>query len=310
MSAPRTPNDTLLVAGYGSLLSGYGLLAIRRGGGSELVARDAFPLALRNARRGLAKPSSHGEYLAMDIEPIDRNAPIAGRMEARSGPGEIGALGLEFDRRWAERIARREEYDPGRFVQLIGIADRAGQPLGEFLLAIARGTRFDLLEYRRALFAMLGYSSPGYIFHPLPLDDGRVAIIAIGSGFDGSGDPNLRSRRHEAGMDRLLGLPEALALGSLPIDREGQLGYFAECMLAAIHGIEVDDLAGTLDGDVECRRALAKWVDAAAAEERARFLKATSLDPARYAQRFGAAGGASLIARLTDPSPGQGHRSR
>ena len=32
-------NDTLLVIGYGSLLSGYGLLAERRGGGSKLVAR-------------------------------------------------------------------------------------------------------------------------------------------------------------------------------------------------------------------------------------------------------------------------------
>ena len=55
-------NDTLLVIGYGSLLSGYGMLAERRGGKSRLIACDAFPVRLLNARRGLAKPSSHGHY--------------------------------------------------------------------------------------------------------------------------------------------------------------------------------------------------------------------------------------------------------
>jgi len=72
-------NRTLLVVGYGSLLSGYGMLAERRGGGSKLVARDAFPVSLRNARRGLAKPSSHGNYLAMDLEPTRPNQPITAR---------------------------------------------------------------------------------------------------------------------------------------------------------------------------------------------------------------------------------------
>ena len=72
-------NDTLLVIGYGSLLSGYGLLAERRGGGSKLIARDAFAVRLENARRGLAKPSSHGHYLAMDLEPVRRGEPILAR---------------------------------------------------------------------------------------------------------------------------------------------------------------------------------------------------------------------------------------
>ena len=66
-------NREILVVGYGSLLSGYGLLAERRGGESRLVVRDAHPVVIDNARRGLAKPSSHGKYLAMDIEPVERS---------------------------------------------------------------------------------------------------------------------------------------------------------------------------------------------------------------------------------------------
>src|SRR5205823_289164 len=36
-------NRELLIVGYGSLLSGYGLLALRREGKSRLVASEAFP---------------------------------------------------------------------------------------------------------------------------------------------------------------------------------------------------------------------------------------------------------------------------
>ena len=112
-SAPRSelilPNREIFVVGYGSLLSGYGLLAERRGGASRLVARDVHPVAIHNARRGLAKPSSHGNYLAMDIEPVDRHVPISASIAA--GDAGIGGLLLTFDRECAPLIARREEYD-------------------------------------------------------------------------------------------------------------------------------------------------------------------------------------------------------
>src|SRR5689334_16480617 len=119
-------NETLPVVGYGSLLSGHGLLTVRRNGKSRLVALDAFPLALRNARRGLAKPTQHGRYLAMDLEPDDAAAPIQARAVSSPEQGEIGALGLVFERRWAQRLALREEYDPAKFLELIAMADRAG----------------------------------------------------------------------------------------------------------------------------------------------------------------------------------------
>src|SRR5271163_27870 len=232
-------NREILVVGYGSLLSGYGLLAERRGGASRLVARDVHPVVIHNARRGLAKPSSHGKYLAMDIEPIERSAPISASIAAEDSANGIGGLLLTFARDCAPLIARREEYDPDAFERLIGIAERDGQPLGEYLIEIARATNFDLLEY----------TSPGYIFHPIEIDDGRIAIVAIGSGFDGSGDPGIVSRRREFGMERLLSLDESLRTDLRQFDRAGQIGYYAECILGGLHGLDVGDLAAGFEAD-------------------------------------------------------------
>jgi hypothetical protein len=278
-------NRTLLVIGYGSLLSGYGMLAHRRGGGSKLVARDAFPVILHNARRGLAKPSSHGSYLAMDLEPADPNQPIVADAGCDADNG-IGALGLIFDRHWAERLARREEYDPAKFLELLDLADRARKPLGEFLLGIAERTRFNLLAYRGALREMLNYTSHGYIFHPVPFRDGRVAIAAIGSGFEGSGDPAVRSKRNEFGMDRLLGLEEALQLTRLALDQDGQVGYFVECVLGGLHGLGVGDLVAGLSLAAGFGVDFTRRLAAAIPLERELFLQATSLDETGYRRSF------------------------
>jgi hypothetical protein len=279
-------NREILVVGYGSLLSGYGLLAERRGGKSRLVARDVERVSIRNARRGLAKPSSHGSYLAMDIEPVDRSAAISASVN-KDASG-IGGLLLTFDRECAPLIARREEYDADAFERLLGLADCAGISLGEFLMEIASRTNFDLLGYRIALRTMLDYTSPGYIFHPVQIDDGRIAIVAIGSGFEGSGDPLIVSRRQELGMDRLLSLEEALRIELPDFDRAGQIGYYAECLLGGLHGVAVGDLADRFDPDALWTRELADHFARVAAGERARFLEATSLDQVRYEGRFAA----------------------
>jgi hypothetical protein len=259
------------------------LLAERRGGASRLIALDAQPVSIRDARRGLAKPSSHGSYLAMDIEPVDSAVPISASIAANDG---IGGLLLTFDRGSAPMIARREEYDPDAFDRLIGLADRAGQPLGEYLMEVASGTDFDLLAYRTELREILEYTSPGYIFHPVAIDDGRVAIIAIGSGFEGSGDPRVVSRRREFGIERLLSLEESLRIELPGFDRAGQIGYYAECILGGLHGVDVADLALRFDLDESWTRELVAHLGPIAAGERERFLEATSLDAARYAERF------------------------
>jgi hypothetical protein len=282
-------NDTLLMIAYGSLLSGYGILAERRGNASpsRLVARDAFPLTLTNARRGLAKPSSHGHYLAMDLEPVVSGEPIVASPANGNAADGLGVLGLEFEREWAPRIARREEYDPGKFVELIALADQADQSLGEFLLAIAERTRFNLLAYRTVLCAMLEYTSEGYIFHPIPLRDGRVGVAAIGSGYEGSGDPVVRSKRNEYGMDRLLSLDDALRIASFALDRDGQVGYFVECLMGGIHGLGVADLARGIDPASPLGVDLAGRIAATLPREQALFLEATSLDESRYRRAFG-----------------------
>jgi hypothetical protein len=287
-------NREILVVGYGSLLSGYGLLAERRGGASRLVARDVLPISIRNARRGLAKPSSHGKYLAMDIEPVDRAVPF--RATSTADDGGIGGLLLTFDRECAPLIARREEYDPEAFVRLIGIADSAGLPLGEFLMDIASGTNFDLLAYRMALRTMLDYTSPGYIFHPIEIDGGRIAIIAIGSGFDGSGDSKIVSRRQQYKMDRLLSLDESMRTELPGFDRAGQIGYYAECVLGGVHGVDVGDLAAGFDAEAGCVLELAAHLGPIASGERERFLEATSIDAVRYGERFSRNRAASVAA--------------
>jgi hypothetical protein len=291
-------NERILIVGYGSLLSGLGLLAEGRGAMRRLVARDGWPVAIENARRGLAKPSSHGRYLAMDLEPIDPRSPITARVgHADGGAGGLGGLLLEFDREWAGRIARREEYDAGAFARLLALTDGARKPLGEFLLAVAEAAAFSLDAYRRELRAMLGYTSAGYIFHPAALDDGRVAIVAIGSGYHSSGDPAVVSRRREFGMERMVTLGEALGLRRLGLDRRGQIGYFAECLLGGMHGISVADLMADFDPAAEWAGELADAFRRAADGERERFLAATAMDERRYARRFRAGPGPS-IARL------------
>lgn len=277
-AAGPSHNREIIVVGYGSLLSGHGLARTR------LVARDVAPVSIRNARRGLAKPSSHGRYLAMDIEPIDRAAPISA--STGLGGGGIGGLLLTFDRECAPMIARREEYDAGALERLIGLADRAGKPLGEYLMEIASGTNFDLLAYRMTLRTMLDYTSPGYIFHPIEIDDGRIAIIAIGSGFEGSGDPRILSRRQEFGMDRLLSLEESMRTEIPDFDCAGQIGYYAECILGGLHGLEVGDLTPRFDPQAGLVRELAEHLGPIAIGERDSFIEATSIDAARYTERF------------------------
>ena len=156
-------------------------------------------------------------------------------------------------------------------------------------LAIAERTGFDLLAYRTALREMLGYTSHGYIFHPIPFADGRIGIAAIGSGYDGSGDPAVRSKRHEYGMDRLLALPDALGVDSFELDHDGQVGYFVECILGGSHGLAVGGF-GRRSRPGEPAGA-PRWRGVSAPHcqrERALFMEATSLDDAGYRRAFDA----------------------
>ena len=43
---PTPVNETILIAGYGSLLSGHGMLTVRRNGKSRLMAQSAAMIVL------------------------------------------------------------------------------------------------------------------------------------------------------------------------------------------------------------------------------------------------------------------------
>ena len=91
----------------------------------------SHPVAIHNARRGLAKPSSHGSYLAMDIEPVDRASPIT-RAEQRTGRRRNRrAVADVRSRMRADDRAARGIRSGDAFERLIGLADRAGAPLGD-----------------------------------------------------------------------------------------------------------------------------------------------------------------------------------
>jgi len=282
----KISKSELLVVGYGSLMSGTGLLGVCRGGRTALRAKDAFPVLLRNVRRGLAKPSSHGKYLAMDIEPLALGSPFRGRIGLWPRSGEIGALGLVFDKGCARAIAWREEYDAQKFVELLDRAEHAGLSLGEFLLDIAERCQHRLEAYRSALYELLGYTSAGYIFHPVVLDEGATGIIAVASGYEGSGSPDVISRRREFGIARLLNLEQAMSVPSCCVDRKGQIGYVVECLLGALHGLDLSDIVALVDGRSELAEQVAFKLMRGAQMELSRFLEATSLSERDYRARF------------------------
>jgi hypothetical protein len=293
-------NQDLVVVGYGSLMSGSGLLEVRRGGKSGLKAKNAFPVLLGNARRGLAKPSNHGPYLAMDIEPAASEAPFRARVGLEPRAGEIGALGLVFGRTSAPAIASREGYRGDKLVELITLADRTGLSLGDFLLRISERADHQILAYRRALYRVLNYTSEHYIFHPVRFDEGFTAIIAVGSGFESSGAAEVISRRREWGVVRLLSLSEALdRCGRNAVDQPAQINYFVECLLGAWHGMDLTDLLGQVGFDTVPARELGRALNRAACDELANFLAATSLDEERYRERF-SFGQPQFVSRLFD----------
>jgi hypothetical protein len=95
----------------------------------------------------------------------------------------------------------------------------------------------------------------------------------------------VRSKRNEYGMDRLLTLAEALRVETFDLDREGQVGYYVECLLGGLHGLEIADLFRDLDDDLA--RALHSCFHRVVPGERERFMTATSLDEPRYRGAFG-----------------------
>src|SRR5208283_1884442 len=110
--------------------------------------------------------------------------------------------------------------------------------------------------------------------------------------------PRIVSRRQEFGMDRLLSLEESMRVEIPRFDRAGQIGYYAECILGGLHGLEDGDLAAGFDAEAGWSGDLAAHLGPIARGERERFIEATSLDPALYGERFSSRRGAGLASIL------------
>ena len=99
-------------------------------------------------------------------------------------------------------------------------------------------------------------------------------------------------------MHRLLSLDESIRTDISGFDRAGQIGYYAECVLGGLHGVDVGDLTPQFDVEADWARELAAHLGPIAAGERERFFVATSIDAARYGERFSSRRASSLAALL------------
>ena len=106
-------------------------------------------------------------------------------------------------------------------------------------------------------------------------------------------------------MDRLLSMREAMEVRSFELDRAGQAGYFAECVLGGMHGLAVDDLMSEFDLETDWGGELIRRFMLAAPGELERFMRASSLDDARYRAQFTGVAHACL-AGLRAPAENRG----
>ena len=227
----------ITVIGYGSLMSAYGL---NRDGD----VRPSRPrrVALQNSRRGFAKPARQGNRLAMAVDAVDREQPItANVLEAQAlGPP---TQGLAFDIRTESfpLLSHREGYRSEAAHDLLNVSQG---DVARYLFRVWNSAT-GVAEYRRILFETLGYTSPHYIPHPLQLD-GERAVIFLAPEREGSGSDETVPVRLSSGP-HLLTSEEAWRAKS----NDSQLDYIAMCLLAAAHGIRIDDFHDTSSAQLQ-----------------------------------------------------------
>src|SRR5881397_2186352 len=103
----RNPSADVITIGYGSLMSGLGLLPLGR-----LRVRAAARVALSNARRGFGKFSQHGDRFAMLLEPAQAGQPIEAQLLAADAPPSPQLEGIAYVLQPNEfaRLCDREGY--------------------------------------------------------------------------------------------------------------------------------------------------------------------------------------------------------
>jgi hypothetical protein len=262
--------------GYGSLMSGTGL--------DRLRVLHAERVQLRNARRGFAKYSLHGDHFAMALEPIDASVPIEGRVLGGDDAGAYPeALLFKVSPVQLHGVSQREGYDPDKLSQLDDEAAARDLSLAEFLWALLSEEGFDVARYRRRLFALTSYTSQHYVPHPVPLGQRGCAITFLAPGIEGSGSPDVVPIRVRTGNPPLMSAVEVWRERS----NGSQLRYLTTCFLGALHGICLHDLICGLNDDDELYRHLRPALGRERDAEQRRFLAATGLGEETYRSVFG-----------------------
>lgn len=279
------------VIGYGSLMSGRGLAL-----SGTLQVRQARVVALLGCRRGYAKLSRYGDRLAMALEVIQ--PPLEGWVvESVSPPnGAVETLALTIPAHDFCRLAQREGYSPETTRQLLDMARAQELDLAAFLWQLQAQGDHDLVQYRRRLFALTGYTSAHYIPHPVRLEDAEYGVIFLAPGCEGTGADEVLSIRQQTNVERLMNANQAWQHKP----NEDQLSYFLSCLLGGAHGICVRDLLPALTTDPTLAAALASRLREALAEEEQRLLTVLGLTTESYRQAFGESEAALVRSGLRD----------
>ena len=225
-------------------MSGYGL-----GRQPWLPTARVQRVELANSRRGFGKASIHGDRYAMIAEPVDPSRPLTAR---RLTPEQVGAapqaIAVDVASEDLPALAKREGYSAKALQRLERQSLEAKRGIANYLAALMEGCRGDIVRYRRVLRDRLDYTSGHYIPHPIRLED-EWAVIFLAPGPEGSGCDTVEPVRVKTGVCELMTCAEAWARKP----NESQLDYIAMCLLAAAHGVCVDDLDADLPPELARR---------------------------------------------------------
>ena len=269
-----------MVIGYGSLMSGLGLSSLGR-----LQVRAAGRLALLNARRGFGKFSQHGDRFAMVLEVEHPERPIEGRVLPADAPAAtaLEGIGLFVQPNDLARLGDREGYSGGAVHRLRDEASRKRQGLAAFLWSMLAEAGHDTATFRQRLFKLVGYTSPHYLPHPVPLGDNSFAVTFLAPGREGSGSDRVVPMRVRTGNESLMTASEAWRRKS----NRTQMDYFVTCLLGGVHGISIADILASLPEDPALCDRVRSGIVAEQRQELPRFLDMTGLDHAAYWRTFG-----------------------
>jgi hypothetical protein len=265
---------------YGSLMSGLGLASL-----APLPVSDAWRVRLTNGRRGFGKLSQYGDRFAMVLEPSAARTPIRCVAITDATPttdAGLDALALTLRVPELARVAQREGYRADALLALARAAEAEGRGLGAYLWAILEDVAFDVAAYRSALAAVVDYTSPHYVPHPVATDAGEPAIVFLPPGAEGCGRPDVVPIRVQSAETRVLGFRQVWSIKP----NASQLDYAAACVLAEVHNLSLADVVGGLRAYPPLAKRLEERLQPELAAEPARFREALGLDADRYAARF------------------------